>query len=383
MTGFGFLSVGSLVVEDGASARIAEIVRQRFVMQKVLLVTDVGLVKLGLVKPVAAALEEKGVSVTIFDQVEADPSEMIVQQAITAAKSCAADVIIGFGGGSSLDVAKLVAVLAQSDQDLADIYGLDKVQARKVPLVQIPTTAGTGSEVTPISIITTANDTKMGVVDRHLLADIAILDATLTTGLPASITAATGIDAMVHAIEAYTSAIKKNPMSDALACGALKLLGDNIVLACKDGSNLTARRAMLTGAMMAGVAFTNAPVGAVHALAYPLGGRFHIPHGLSNALVLPHVLRFNALEAGDMYAELSTVIGLSGNTNETKTAAFIDWLESIADTVGIERQLRQMRIQETDVEGLAADAMRQTRLLVNNPREVTLADARAIYEAAW
>jgi len=380
---FIFNSVGSVIVEDGISSKIGPSIAAKFNSRNVLLITDSGLQKLGLIKPLFDSLVRVGIKVTVFDAVEADPSESVVTAAVLVAKEQGIDCIIGFGGGSSMDVAKLVAVLASGNQNLKDIYGLDKVTGRGVSLVQIPTTAGTGSEVTPISIITTGEDTKMGIVDAHLYADLVMLDAELTVGLPSHITAATGIDAMVHAIEAYTSAIKKNPMSDALVREALRLLGNNIVEACLNGQNIEARRAMLIGAMMAGSAFANAPVGAVHALAYPLGGRFHIPHGLSNALVLPHVLRFNAKAASGLYSELADVMELPGKTPAAKTIAFIEWLETIADTVGIERQLRQLNIAESDIEMLATDAMQQTRLLINNPREVSLADARAIYEAAW
>ncbi|MCK0069731.1 iron-containing alcohol dehydrogenase [Kordiimonas laminariae] len=383
MPEFGFNSVGSVLIEDGAASRLGEILKARFELENIMLVTDKCLVDLGLVEPVVKSLETAGIPVIVFDEVEADPSEATVKKAALKAKSFGVDGVIGFGGGSPMDVAKLVSVLVKGEQELSEMYGVDQVRVCKVPLIQIPTTAGTGSEVTSVSIITTGENTKMGVVSSRIMADLAVLDATLTCGLPAHITAATGIDAMVHAIEAYTTAIKKNPMSDALAKEALQLLGGNIVEACKNGNNVDARRAMLTGAMMAGVSFANAPVGAVHALAYPLGGQFHIPHGLSNSLVLPHVLKFNTPKADHLYAELADVVGLAGVTNMQKTIEFIKWLDDIAEAVGIERRLRDVRIPESAIEGLAEDAMKQTRLLVNNPREVTLSDARAIYEAAW
>jgi alcohol dehydrogenase class IV len=394
LSAFTFNSVGSVLVEDGAASRLGQILQDRFAPKHILLVTDAGLVKLGLVAPVLASCEAAGIAVTVFDGVEADPSEATVQKAALVAKSYHVSVVVGFGGGSSMDVAKLVAVLGNTGperpsgffqkpmntklQSLADIYGIDQVKGTRLPLVQVPTTAGTGSEVTPVAIVTTGEHTKMGVVSSRILADLAVLDAELTLGLPAHITAATGIDAMVHAVEAYTSAIKKNPVSDAVALQALRLLGDNIVTVCKDGSDLDARRAMLTGAMLAGAAFANAPVAAVHALAYPIGGRFHVPHGLSNALVLPYVLRFNAEKAPDLYGELARHVG----QGETATD-FINWLERIADAVGIERRLRDVGIVESDLPTLADDAMLQTRLLVNNPREVGYDDALAIYEAAW
>jgi alcohol dehydrogenase len=247
----------------------------------------------------------------------------------------------------------------------------------------VPTTAGTGSEVTNIAIVTTGATTKMGVVAPQLHADLAILDASLTLGLPPNVTAATGIDAMVHAIEAYTSKHKKNPLSDALAREALSLLSNNLIRACKQGSDLQARQAMLLGACLAGQAFSNAPVAAVHALAYPIGGIFHVPHGLSNALVLPHVLRFNLTESSKLYAELAGIIAPGTAGSETARAeALIVAMQQIGKIAGIETTLRQVGIQESDLDRLADDAMLQTRLLGNNPREVTRADARAIYAAA-
>jgi alcohol dehydrogenase class IV len=189
-----------------------------------------------------------------------------------------------------MDVAKLVALLAHGTEKLDEVYGVGVAKGPRLPLILVPTTAGTGSEVTPISIVTTGEGEKKGVVSPVLLPDIAVLDAELTLGLPAAVTAATGIDAMVHAIEAYTSKRLKNPVSDCLAREALRLLSLNIHEACSDGSNCEARQGMLLGAMLAGLAFANAPVAGVHALAYPVGARFHVPHGLSNSLVLPAVM---------------------------------------------------------------------------------------------
>lgn len=379
MTAYNFNTVRSVLVEDGAAENMGALVKARFPgAGRPVVITDAGLVKLGMVAPVMAALEDAGLSPLLYDGVEADPSEKVVLEATGQAQAHRADFVIGFGGGSSMDVAKLVAVLCCGNQALPDLYGLDKIEGGRLPLVQVPTTAGTGSEVTQISVITTGETTKMGVSDATLLADLAVLDATLTVGLPPHITAATGIDAMVHAIEAYTSRIKKNPMSDGLARQALLMLGENLVTACRDGSNLDARRAMLTGALLAGQAFANAPVAGVHALAYPLGGHFHIPHGLSNALVLPHVLRFNEPAAGQQYGELAALVGAGDTASD-----FIGWLDGLADTVGIERRLRDLHISNNDLPMLADDAMLQERLLVNNPREITRDDAFRIYEAAW
>jgi alcohol dehydrogenase len=282
-----------------------------------------------------------------------------------------------------MDVAKLVAVLAPGTQPLKEAYGIGNVRGKRLPLAQIPTTAGTGSEVTNIAIVTTGETTKMGVVAPQLYADLAVLDATLTLGLPPAVTAATGIDAMVHAIEAYTSKHKKNPMSDILARQGLALLSTHLLTACEEGKNLEARQAMLLGACLAGQAFSNAPVAAVHALAYPVGGIFHVPHGLSNSLVLPHVLEFNMPHAYDHYAELASIAApqAQGST-EARANALVVALKQIAERTRIPTRLREVGIAQSDLDRLADDAMLQTRLLGNNPRTVARDDARAIYAAA-
>lgn len=352
---------------------------------RILLVTDPGLRALGLIDASLASLQ--GVSeVTVFDAVEADPSRVTLEAAVEAGRASAVTGVIGFGGGSSMDVAKLAALLLGSNEALDDAWGVGLARGPRLPLVLVPTTAGTGSEVTPVSIITVEDDEKRGVVSPVILPDLAILDPALTLGLPADVTAATGVDAMVHAIEAYTSrSANLNPVSQMLAVEALRLLGANIERVVAVGGDIEARGAMLLGSMLAGQAFANAPVAAVHALAYPIGGRFHIPHGLSNALVLAQVMRFNAPEAMAEYAVLGPHVFPDlpqGGAQET-CAAFIDGMVELSARLGLPPRLRDVGIGEQALPGMAADAMKQTRLLVNNPREVTEADALAIYRAAW
>lgn len=381
---FEFRTVPSMQVAWGGAAKLGDILAGRFVQRKALLITDSGLVKAGLIKPIAEALSVSGFSVETFDKVVADPPEHVVAECVASAKAFGADIVIGLGGGSSLDIAKLVAVLLVSDQSLSDMYGIGNVKGSRAPLVLVPTTAGTGSEVTNISIITTGETTKMGVVSPQLYADFVLLDAELTVGLPQVHTAATGIDAMVHAIEAYTSKHKKNPLSDCLAREALRLLGDNLVAACKDGKNRHAREAMLLGATLAGQAFANSPVAAVHALAYPLGGHYHIPHGLSNALMLGPILRFNAAAAAPLYAELADVLKVPGEGDATmRSSAFVQHMEKLMDESGAPRRLRDVGVTDNSLAMLASDAMKQTRLLVNNPVEVREEDALALYREAF
>lgn len=386
MTPFVFNTTKSVVFENGAAVRLAELAGG-LLGKNCLLVTDPGLRKLGLCDPAIAALEAAGHVVTVFDAVEADPSRETLMAAVEAGRAADATGVIGFGGGSSQDVAKLVALLLGSGEDLDGAWGVAQAKGPRLPLVLIPTTAGTGSEVTPVSIITVGAEEKRGVSSPVILPDMAILDAELTLGLPAHITAATGIDAMVHAIEAYASkSANNNPLSKLLAREALRLLGANIEAVVADGTDIAARGAMLLGSMLAGQAFANSPVAAVHALAYPIGGTFHIPHGLSNALVLPHVLRFNAPDAGTLYAEIAAdafpdLAAVEGT--QARTAAFIDALADLSARVGLQTRLRDVDIPKEAIDKMAADAMLQARLLVNNPRTVSQSDAHTIYTAAW
>jgi len=378
MASFDFRTVPHIHSGPGSAGRLAGIAAPLIGARKrIFLVTDRGVRALGLLDTAVAGLEEAGLTVAIDDSVVADPPEDRVLATVNAAREFGAELVIGFGGGSSMDTAKLVALLLGTDQPLGDMYGVNKVRGGRLPLILIPTTAGTGSEVTPISVVTVGETSKMGVNDPALYADLAVLDAALTYGLPRAVTAATGIDAMVHCIEAYTSKIEKNPISDALALAGLKKLHGAIERACTDGRDTQAREDMLLGALLAGQAFANAPVGAVHALAYPLGGIFHVPHGLSNSLMLPPVLRYNADIADPLYAEMSAHIGLKN----PGAVALVEEMERIADAVKIETRLSQVGVSHNDLPRLAEDAMKVQRLLVNNPREMTLDAARACYEA--
>ena len=384
MQPFTFNTVARVVSAAGAALNLPDHCAALRV-ERPLLVTDPGLIQIGLVQPVIAALESAGLQVTLFDQVREDPPEATVEAAAEQAREAGVDGVIAVGGGSSMDVAKVVAALVGGDQTLQAMYGVDQVSGTRLPLILVPTTAGTGSEVTPVAVITTGETTKAGVSSAVLLPDIAVLDADLTLGLPPAVTAMTGVDAMVHAIEAYTSRHKKNPLSDNLARQALHLLSRNIRTAVLDGGNREARANMLLGAMLAGQAFANAPVAAVHALAYPLGGHYHIPHGLSNSLVLPSVLEFNAPAASDLYAELAELVidePVPGSAQD-KTRALIQAMRKLIEDVALPATLQQAGVDESALDMLAQDAMLQQRLLVNNPREVTYDDALAIYKAAF
>ncbi len=386
MHSFVFDTTAKVVFKAGAAADIGAILGGRL-GRRILFVTDTGIRRLKLCQPCLHALSNTGSTVVVFDAVEPDPSLATVLQAVEAGKQAGVTGVIGFGGGSSLDVAKVAALLLGSGQDIGNAWGVGNAAGPRLPLVLVPTTAGTGSEVTPISIITVEGTEKTGISSPVILPDVAILDPDLTLGLPPQITAATGIDAMVHAIEAYASMnANNNPLSQMLARQALQLLGQNLEKAVFTGSDRAARGAMLLGSMLAGQAFANSPVAAVHALAYPIGARFHVAHGLSNALVLPHVLRFNAPDAASAYAAIARDAFPDIEADKSVEAlctAFIAKLADLPGRLGLPTRLRDVGIGENDLADLARDAMKQTRLLVNNPRDVTEQDAYDIYRAAW
>jgi alcohol dehydrogenase class IV len=383
MNPFTFQTTPNVLFEAGASKKLPEIVAT-FGAKRVLLVTDKGVRKAGLTEAAEAALAAAGIAIDVYEDVVADPPSTVIEAAAKRARELGTDLVLSIGGGSALDTAKLVAYLAKSDEALDSIYGVGLAKGDRLPLILVPTTAGTGSEVTPISIVTTPTTEKKGVVAPKLLPDWAVLDPELTLGLPSHVTAATGIDAMVHAIEAFTSKNKKNPISDQLAKQALALLSANIRTACSDGRNLEARSGMLLGSMLAGMAFANAPVAAVHALAYPVGAIFHVPHGLSNALVLMGVMRFNLSHAEPLYAELAPILDPAAADLPPAEAAarFVECLDAICRDCKVPASLAEVGVAQKDLERMATDAMKQTRLLVNNPREVTYDDAYAIYAEA-
>ena len=385
MDNFTFNTVSDIEFGAGFSSNLGKII-SKMGLRKAFIVTDSGILAHGLMDKALSDLNKLKISYEIFSNVTADPPEEIVLDACNRLILSKCDLVVGFGGGSSMDVAKIIAILAKEKQTLAEMYGVDNIVGTRLPLIQIPTTAGTGSEATMVSIITTGRTTKAGAVSRVLLADKIILDPLLTLGLPSSITAATGVDAMVHAIEAFTSKRLKNPISDMLAVEALKLMSKNIEMAVTDGQNINARSAMLIGAMKAGQAFANAPVAAVHALAYPLGGNYHIPHGLTNSLVLPHVMRFNMDEAYKLYSELAHVVLFDQEVPQDEKQAsemLVSYFETLPKRLGLQTTLREMNIPFEDLPRLAEEAMLQQRLLINNPRELNLENALEIYKQAY
>jgi len=388
LNNFTFNTTSGIRFGNGTSKSCVSEIYQKL-GPNILFITDKDLMSLKLTEPTLIELKKLSSKVEVFQDVEADPSLKTLMNAIEIGKKNNITGVIGFGGGSSMDVAKLTSLILGSNENIEEAWGVSNAKGPRLPLILVPTTAGTGSEVTPISIITVGEEEKKGVSSPIILPDIAILDPELTVGLPAHTTAATGIDAMVHAIEGYASANKNNnPISKMIAVEALKLLGSSIEKAVFEGSNIEARGNMLLGAMLAGKSFANSPVAAVHALAYPIGGTFHISHGLSNSLVLPYVLKFNSVDnkATKDYSELAPFLFPDIDISKGSQAIckeFIDRLENLSKKLGLPQKLREVNIPKEACKKMASDAMKQTRLLVNNPREVTENDALNIYEAAW
>ncbi len=348
-------------------------------------VTDPGIVKAGLTKKVEDSLNSLKVPYLIFDRVDAEPSIEVAKKSLETAKNFGCDIIIGLGGGSPLDVAKVTSILIKNQGEIEEYFGVDLVPYPGVATILIPTTAGTGSEVTPIAILSDNREKlKKGIVSQYLFPDVAIVDPALTLGLPPNITALTGMDALTHAIEAFYS-INASPLTDLFSQRAMGLISRHIRVAFANGDNLRARWAMMEGSLCAGIAFANAGVAAVHALAYPLGGEFHLAHGLANSLMLPYVMEYNLLGCPDRFAQMAELFGesLKGLSELEKADKAISFVKRLIHDLRIPKTLREVGIPKGAIPHLAEGAMKVTRLLANNPRKLTLEDAIAIYEAAY
>lgn len=348
--------------------------------EKVMVVTDKGIINAGIYEKLQAVLKSGNKKIILFDEVLPDPSIKLVEEAVSVARKNKIDAVIGIGGGSSLDTAKVAAALIINDKNISNYIGIELLEKDSVPVVAIPTTAGTGSEVTHIAILSDKEEQlKKGIVSTKIIPDFAILDPELTIGLPPHVTAATGMDALVHALEAYTS-LNASPYSDALALKAVDLISENIREAYNNGKNIEARENMLTGSLFAGIAFANAGVAAVHAFAYPLGGMFHIPHGLANSVMLPTIAEFNMVGNEERFTELAN--RLTGNSNATVQDGITE-INKLCSDLKIPLSLAELKIPESAIPELAEGAMKVTRLLANNPRKITLEDALDLYTKAY
>lgn len=373
-----------LLTGVGAVEKVSEEVR-RVGASRPLLVTDKGVYSAGLADQVLALLSESNLKTGLFDLVEAEPSFENVDLCLGTMREGGHDVVIGLGGGSSMDVAKAVAMLAVNGGNLRDYVGVDKVPRPSVPIIQIPTTSGTGAEVTWNAIFTDKQDRlKKAVVSPHLLASCAIVDPALTTSVPPQVTAATGIDALTHAIESFV-AMRATSHTDLYALESVRLIAANLRTAYCNGSDMKARHGMATGSLFAGISLANAGVGAVHALAYPLGGQFGIPHGLANALMLPHVMEVNCTASLNRFAAIAGAMGemVSGLAARQAALKAVEAVRCLNADVGIPARLRDVEIPRDALPELATAAASISRLLDNNPRRLDRDTILRIYEAAW
>lgn len=350
-----------------------------------LIVTDPGVYKAGLADRVKEQLVKAKLSVDVFPEAEPEPTFPRLNAAAEQFGKESYDLLLGVGGGSSMDTAKGLSILLAHGGKGQDYGGVDKVPGPGIPIFTLPTTAGTGSEVTNIAVFgDTEKGRKLGIVSPYLLARLALVDPTLTYGCPPKVTAASGIDALIHAIECYTGT-KANTFSDALALEAMRLIAGNLRTAVKNGSDKEARNRMSEGALMAGIAFGNSGVAAVHALAYPLGSRFHVPHGVANGVLLPYVTECNLSANLPRYAIVAQMLGVKTQGLSLQKAAEkgVEAIKTLAADIGIPLHLRDLGVPREALEEMAIATMDVTRLLANNPKKLTLDDVRRIWQNAW
>lgn len=355
-------------------------------VRKVAVFSDKGITGSGLLEPLISTLKEMGLEFTILDDLPAEPTCDQAQQVVDAFKKTGADFIVAAGGGSVMDIAKLASVLVTDEYTVRDLLENPGLARKCVQTLMIPTTAGTGAEATPNSIVAIPEkELKVGIVNENMIADYVILDAAMIKNLPRKIAASTGIDALAHAIECYTSK-KANPFSDLFALEALDLIINNIEEACDNPDANAAKEAMLTGAFYAGVAITASGTTAVHALSYPLGGKYHIPHGVANAMLLTPVMRFNEPFCKKRLSAVYDRV-TEGNGHlpheisfDKKSSWVIRRLVEIVKHLDIPDSLNAFGVVEDDLEELVRAGMSVQRLLVNNMREVTPQDARSLYQ---
>jgi alcohol dehydrogenase class IV len=376
-----FRMANKLITGRDALSRLPEEVSQLEVKNP-LIVTDKILVQAGVVQQVEDLLLMKA---GIFSDVNPEPEVEIVEQCVQFIRDGSHDGIIAVGGGSAIDIAKAASVMATNEGSIKQYFGIDLVQKPGLPLIAIPTTAGTGSEVTNISILSdTKEQVKKGIVSPYLLPDVAIVSPFMTLTCPPSVTAASGVDALVHAVEAYISKFA-SPVTDALAIGAMKLIATHLPKAYAAPDNIESREAMITASLMAGLAFGNAGVGAVHALAYPLGGRYHMAHGVSNSLLLPYVMQWNKTACLERFRDIAIALGekVDHLNNDQAAEAAIEAMTRLCRYVEIPTSLREFDIPEHALAEMAEEAAKQTRLLRNNPRTLRVKDMEEIYRAAY
>ncbi|MGG3195373.1 iron-containing alcohol dehydrogenase [Priestia aryabhattai] len=379
-----FRTAETLVTGSGSISKIGEEAK-KLNATKVIIITDKVIRQTGLLSNVINPLEEAGLATDIIDDVVPEPPFENLEQMITQIEGKGYDLLVGVGGGSALDIAKVLSIMLTNNEDVRDLVGIEKVKNPGVPTILVPTTSGTGSEVTYNAIFTDIRDkVKKGIVSPYLLPKVAIVDPELTLTVPPSVTAATGMDALVHAVESYT-AIRAGELTDGSALQAIKLISRSLRKAVYNGKDLKAREDMAMGSLLAGISLGNAGVGAVHALAYPLGGKFKVPHGVANSLLLPFVMKYNAVADLVKFAEVAKAMGENVEGLSLREAAdrAVQALAQLSKDVGIPSSLKEVGVTASDISDLAEEASKIDRLLNNNPRWLTVKEIKKIYEEAY
>lgn len=378
---YSFMTAGRIVAGIGSCESIPELLAgQGF--RRAVIVTDPGVFKTGLVDEPKKLIESANISVDVLAEVAVEPPIEIVDTLWNRIKDGNYDLIVGFGGGSSLDLAKLLSVKATNTEPTEELVGTDKVKNPGVPTLLIPTTAGTGSEATPNAIVTLVQqELKVGIVSRHLLPRFVVVDPLLTLGLPKPITAATGMDAMIHSVESFISK-KANPISDGIALYSIGLISRSIQRAYHHGDDLDARHDMMIGALFGGMALTSSGTAAVHALAYPLGGKYGISHGVSNSMLFAPVMEYNFSAIIDRLSDIAGAMGLNvaGRTAQSRAQLALDRINELVSDLQIPTSLIPFGVKPEDLEYLAVSASKVTRLLNNNPKEMPIDEIRKVYQ---
>jgi alcohol dehydrogenase class IV len=379
-----FKTVGKIVFGPGAAETVGDELKA-LGAKCVTVITDPGIEKAGILDMVRKTVEKAGLACMTFTGVEPDPRIEIVAYAVEKAKRGNCDAILGVGGGSSMDIAKASAVMMTNPGKIDDYVGVGKVSNPLPPVILVPTTAGTGSEVTSIAVLSdTVNNVKKGVVSDYMYARAAVLDPMLTVGLPSHITASTGLDALTHAIESYTGA-RATFITETLAIEAIRIIAENLRLAYANGSNLMARSNMLKGSLLAGMAFSNTQTAAAHACALAIGGRFHLPHGVATSLMLPAVMEFNMVGCPDKFAAIAEAFGEDTTLMSPMEGAelAIKSVKRLIEDIGFKMGLRNYGIPESAIPDLARGAMVAARLWENNPRSAALEQVEEMFRKAY
>ena len=384
MKTFSFTGAKKIVFGRGSFATLTELLAEQMVFCP-LVVLDRTLAESGFREKVSGLLEQAGMGCAVFDKTEPEPPLELADEGTKLALKKKCDGVIGIGGGSAMDLAKAIAVLAANKGKAEDYLGLNRVPGPGLPKIMVPTTAGTGSEVTFTAVfIRKKLKKKEGMNSPYLYPELALLDPELTLSLPPHPTAATGIDALCHAIESYTS-VNASPMSEMMSIEAIRLISDNLRTAVHDGANIEAREAMLLGSLYAGLGLANAGVTAVHSLSYPLGGKYGVSHGLANTIMLPRVMAFNLPGALEKFVDIAEVMGEIVDDLPLREAAYlaVEAVEALIEDCGIMTTLEELEIPETDFPELAKVAMTVARPLANNPCRMTLEEMVELYQEAY